>query len=174
MSRPGFEPGPPAWEASTLQKSHPDSLIIVNRNCYIWASDSVFVIRDKLLPVSLRPVINLYIWIYSRLFIKFWNGSYRAFRAMGETDLWKNRSWKSRLWLPLSVNFSLVYFLHSLPPIRYNLMRDKIHLDVPTGRGCFLYRCFNANDYFRASKVLLKEFFGFCKLYHRIKQKAYP
>jgi hypothetical protein len=26
MSRPGFEPGPPAWEASTLEKSHLDSL----------------------------------------------------------------------------------------------------------------------------------------------------
>jgi hypothetical protein len=26
MSRPGLEPGPPAWEASTLEKSHLDSL----------------------------------------------------------------------------------------------------------------------------------------------------
>jgi hypothetical protein len=26
MSRPGFEPAPPAWEASTLEKSHLDSL----------------------------------------------------------------------------------------------------------------------------------------------------
>ncbi len=26
MSRPGFEPGPPAWEASTVEKSHLDSL----------------------------------------------------------------------------------------------------------------------------------------------------
>ena len=26
MSRPGIEPGPPAWEASTLEKSHLDSL----------------------------------------------------------------------------------------------------------------------------------------------------
>jgi hypothetical protein len=26
MSRPGFEPGPPACEASTLEKSHLDSL----------------------------------------------------------------------------------------------------------------------------------------------------
>jgi hypothetical protein len=26
MSRPGLEPGPPAWEASTLEKSHVDSL----------------------------------------------------------------------------------------------------------------------------------------------------
>jgi hypothetical protein len=26
MPRPGFEPGPPAWEASTLEKSHLDSL----------------------------------------------------------------------------------------------------------------------------------------------------
>ena len=26
MSRPGLEPGPPVWEASTLEKSHLDSL----------------------------------------------------------------------------------------------------------------------------------------------------
>jgi hypothetical protein len=26
MSRPGIDPGPPAWEASTLEKSHLDSL----------------------------------------------------------------------------------------------------------------------------------------------------
>jgi hypothetical protein len=26
MSRPGIEPGPPAWEANTLEKSHLDSL----------------------------------------------------------------------------------------------------------------------------------------------------
>ncbi len=26
MSRPGIEPGPPAWEASTLEKSHLYSL----------------------------------------------------------------------------------------------------------------------------------------------------
>jgi hypothetical protein len=28
MSWPGIEPGPPAWEASTLEKSHPDSLLM--------------------------------------------------------------------------------------------------------------------------------------------------
>ncbi len=27
MSRPGIEPRPPAWEASTLEKSHPDSYV---------------------------------------------------------------------------------------------------------------------------------------------------
>ncbi len=27
MSQPGLEPGPPAWEASTLEKNHLDSLI---------------------------------------------------------------------------------------------------------------------------------------------------
>jgi hypothetical protein len=26
MSRPGLEPGPPAWEANALEKSHLDSL----------------------------------------------------------------------------------------------------------------------------------------------------
>jgi len=26
MCRPGIEPGPPAWEASTLEKNHLDSL----------------------------------------------------------------------------------------------------------------------------------------------------
>ena len=28
MSRPGFEPGPPAWEASTLEKSNLDNLYV--------------------------------------------------------------------------------------------------------------------------------------------------
>jgi hypothetical protein len=32
-------PGPPAWEAITLEKSHPDSLLIAIRNIYIWARD---------------------------------------------------------------------------------------------------------------------------------------
>ncbi len=40
MSWPGFEPGPPVWEASTLEKSHPDSLLIAIPNCYILARDS--------------------------------------------------------------------------------------------------------------------------------------
>ncbi len=33
-------PGPPAWEASTLEKSHPDSLLIAIRNIYVWARDN--------------------------------------------------------------------------------------------------------------------------------------
>jgi hypothetical protein len=40
MSWPGFEPRPPAWEASTLEKSHPDSLLIVIRNLYLLARDN--------------------------------------------------------------------------------------------------------------------------------------
>jgi hypothetical protein len=28
MSRPELEPGPPGWEASTLEKSHPDSSLM--------------------------------------------------------------------------------------------------------------------------------------------------
>ncbi len=47
MSRPRFEPGPPAWEASTLEKSHPDSLLIAIRNYYIWARDSTILILAK-------------------------------------------------------------------------------------------------------------------------------
>jgi hypothetical protein len=38
MSQPGIEPGPPAWEASTLEKSHPDSLIFASRKIYISMS----------------------------------------------------------------------------------------------------------------------------------------
>ncbi len=37
MSRQGIEPGPPAREASTLEKSHPDSMLIAIWNIYIWA-----------------------------------------------------------------------------------------------------------------------------------------
>ena len=32
MSRPGIEPGPPRWEASTLEKSYPNSLLTAIRN----------------------------------------------------------------------------------------------------------------------------------------------
>jgi uncharacterized Zn-finger protein len=46
MSRPGFEPGPPAWEVSTLEKSHPDSLLIAIRNIYTWARDR-FILNLK-------------------------------------------------------------------------------------------------------------------------------
>ncbi len=35
MLRPGIEHGPPAWEASTLEKSHPYSLLTAIRNIYI-------------------------------------------------------------------------------------------------------------------------------------------
>ncbi len=34
---PGIEPGPPTWEASTLEKSHPDSLLMAIQNFFIWA-----------------------------------------------------------------------------------------------------------------------------------------
>ncbi len=41
LSCPGIEPGPPTWEASTLEKSPPDSLLPVMaiRNFYIWARE---------------------------------------------------------------------------------------------------------------------------------------
>ncbi len=35
----GIEPGPPRWEASTLEKSHSNSLLIAIRNIYILAQD---------------------------------------------------------------------------------------------------------------------------------------
>jgi hypothetical protein len=37
MSRPGIEPGPPAWEASTLEKSHLDSLFCWLFGTTTWA-----------------------------------------------------------------------------------------------------------------------------------------
>ncbi len=40
MSRPGIEPGPPRWEASTLEKNHSNSFLIAIRNIYICAHDS--------------------------------------------------------------------------------------------------------------------------------------
>ncbi len=39
MSRPGMKPEPPRWEASTLENSHSNSLLITIRNSYIWARD---------------------------------------------------------------------------------------------------------------------------------------
>ncbi len=41
MSQPGIEPGPPRWEASTLEKSHSNSLLLAIRNIYIRARDRV-------------------------------------------------------------------------------------------------------------------------------------
>jgi hypothetical protein len=46
MSRPGIEPGRPRWEASTLEKSHLNSLLIAIRNIYIWALDQGENARD--------------------------------------------------------------------------------------------------------------------------------
>jgi hypothetical protein len=37
MSRPGIEPGPPRWEASTLEKSDWNNLLIGFRKIYIGA-----------------------------------------------------------------------------------------------------------------------------------------
>jgi hypothetical protein len=46
MSRPEIEPGPPAWEAITLEKNHLDSLLMAIRNiyAYIWGRDIVYII----------------------------------------------------------------------------------------------------------------------------------
>jgi hypothetical protein len=44
MSRPGIGPGPPAWEASTLEKSHLDSL-------FAGYSEPLLGLRQVLHPV---------------------------------------------------------------------------------------------------------------------------
>ncbi len=49
MSRPGLEPGPPVWEASTLEKSHLDSL---------YAGYS-----EPLLKMRLAPFIQTSTWL---------------------------------------------------------------------------------------------------------------
>jgi hypothetical protein len=56
MSQPGIEPGPPAWEASTLEKSHLDSL---------FAGYS-----EPLLELRWRSACGLYN-INIKLFLKF-------------------------------------------------------------------------------------------------------
>jgi hypothetical protein len=40
MSRPGIEPWPPQWEASTPEKNHSNSLLIAIRNIYIRSRDN--------------------------------------------------------------------------------------------------------------------------------------
>ncbi len=40
MSRPGIKPGPLQWEASTLEKSHSNSLLMAIWNIYIWACEN--------------------------------------------------------------------------------------------------------------------------------------
>jgi hypothetical protein len=39
MSRPGFDLGPQRWDASILEKSHSNSLLIAIRNIYICARE---------------------------------------------------------------------------------------------------------------------------------------
>ncbi len=41
MSRPEIYTGPPPWEASTLEKRHPDSLLMAIQNIYIWALNRI-------------------------------------------------------------------------------------------------------------------------------------
>jgi hypothetical protein len=50
MSRPGLEPGPPAWEASTLGKSHLDSL-------YTGYSEALLMMR---LALQQQPLQYIY------------------------------------------------------------------------------------------------------------------
>ncbi len=70
MSQPGIEPGPPAWEASTLEKSQSDS----GGNCdsehfNIWARDSTINIeRDY----RIRFGRQLYAVYHSVYFIKYY------------------------------------------------------------------------------------------------------
>jgi hypothetical protein len=47
MSQLGIEHGPPAWESSTLEKSHPDSLLMAIQNIYIGACDKVDIFISK-------------------------------------------------------------------------------------------------------------------------------
>jgi hypothetical protein len=54
MSRPGIEPGPPAWEASTLEKGHLDSL-------YTSYSEPL-LIMSLLHPDLYNTVLNIHIW----------------------------------------------------------------------------------------------------------------
>ncbi len=48
MSRPEIEPGPPAWEASTLEKSHPDSLLIAIQNI-----EYIFLLFDQFFALEI-------------------------------------------------------------------------------------------------------------------------
>jgi hypothetical protein len=48
MSRPGIEPGPPAWEASTLENSHLDSL-------FAGYSEPLLGLRAAQHPASTEP-----------------------------------------------------------------------------------------------------------------------
>ncbi len=43
MSQYGIKPGPLQWEASTLENSNSNSLLIAIWNIYIWAYDNVVI-----------------------------------------------------------------------------------------------------------------------------------
>ncbi len=46
MSRPGLEPGPPAWEASTLEKSHLDSLSLAGTPTHDESATSIQTLQE--------------------------------------------------------------------------------------------------------------------------------
>ncbi len=84
MSRPGIEPGHPTWEASTLEKSHPDSLLIAIQNIYIWARDRTFKTKTSIV----WPFFP-----YKLIFFKFATFS----RVLGT---WRVKNWLRPLFRP--------------------------------------------------------------------------
>jgi hypothetical protein len=73
MSRPGLEPGPSAWEVSTLEKSHLDSLyagcsepLLMMRLAPFIQTSTIYILekeiinsRDYLCSSNLKYTVNL-------------------------------------------------------------------------------------------------------------------
>jgi hypothetical protein len=61
-------------------------------------------------PVSLIPVVHLYLRISPQIFEKIRNGPNKILWGLGETDSWKKtRSKKSRDTVPLNLGVVIVY-----------------------------------------------------------------
>jgi hypothetical protein len=61
MSRPGIKPGPPLWEASTLEKSHTNSVFMAIWHIYIWARNQWRMLATWLPPVH---VLHEHTWTH--------------------------------------------------------------------------------------------------------------
>jgi hypothetical protein len=67
--RPDLEPGPPAWEASTVEKSHPVSLFMDIQNIYISASDNMLKTDKVKSPVLCCSLVQFGVFLIFYYFV---------------------------------------------------------------------------------------------------------
>ncbi len=137
MSRPGIKPGPPRWEASTLEKSHSKSLLIAIRNSYIWARNQWRMLEatDKIIK-NWNHTFYWTTYLVSLLTL-FWKcgftparGPMHPFPQAQKTKIYLN-------WIRIRGN---IYRKRIHRVLRYSLNPDKIQIrahntGIKQGRG---------------------------------------